>query len=101
MILGGDQRSVEALSPDGKMVVREVASLMFDTDEWPNGEGWLEDAANARLISAAPELLAACENALEHIVELTGGIRSKKSLRIQNDLREAINKATEEIKANQ
>lgn len=64
--LGGDSRSVEALTPDGKMVTREVANLLFDTDEWPDGEGWLEDAANARLIAAAPDLLAACERCLAH-----------------------------------
>lgn len=62
--LGGDSRSVEALTPDGKMVTREIANLMFDTDEWPDGEGWIEDAGNARLIAAAPELLAACEAAM-------------------------------------
>ncbi len=63
MTLGGDSRSVDALTPDGAMVTREIASLLFDTDEWPDGEGWLEDCANARLIAAAPDLLAACKAA--------------------------------------
>lgn len=57
--LGGDSRSVEALTPDGKMVTRGIADLMFDTDEHPDGPGFLEDVANARLIMAAPDLLAA------------------------------------------
>ena len=32
---------------------------MLDTDDHPNGKYFLEDVANARLIAAAPELLAA------------------------------------------
>ncbi len=65
--LGGDSRSVDALTPDGTMVTREIACLLFDTDEWPDGEGWLEDCANARLIAAAPDLLAALEQIVKDL----------------------------------
>lgn len=57
--LGGDITAVEAMTPDG-MISREICTCMLDTDSHPGGAEWLEDAANARLISAAPDLLAAC-----------------------------------------
>lgn len=56
-ILGGDTTSVEAVA-DG-MVSRAICEVMLDTDGYPNKKGWLEDAANARLLTAAPDLLAA------------------------------------------
>lgn len=62
--LGGDTVAVEALTPDG-MVERTVCTLLVDTDDFPNGPEWLEDAANARLIAAAPVLLEACKAAWE------------------------------------
>lgn len=55
----GDTGSVEALTPDGKMVTREICTVLFDDDD-PS-----EDAANARLIAAAPALLAACKAVAE------------------------------------
>ena len=48
-----DCASVEALTDDGKMVTREICTVLLDDDD-PS-----EDAANARLIAAAPDLLAA------------------------------------------
>ncbi len=51
----GDCGSVEALTADRKMVTREVCTVLFDDDD-PS-----EDAANARLIAAAPDLKQACE----------------------------------------
>lgn len=59
--LGGDSTSVEAITPDGKLVRREVCNLLLSTDDHPDGPEWLEDAANARLIAASPDLLAACD----------------------------------------
>jgi hypothetical protein len=60
--LGGDTVSVEALTPDGRYVEREVCSCLLDTDAWPDGPEWLEDAANARFLahsrSDVPDLLA-------------------------------------------
>jgi len=56
--LGGDTVSIEAITPCGKYVRREVASCMLDTDESPYGEEWLEDTANARLIAQSPALLS-------------------------------------------
>lgn len=60
--LGGDVVSVEAISADGKYVTREICTCMLDTDSHPDGADWKEDAANARLIAAAPELLAKLDN---------------------------------------
>jgi hypothetical protein len=65
--LGGDTRSVEALTPDGKMVTREVCTLMFDSDGWPDAVEWQEDVANAVLIQAAPDMLAALREALPQL----------------------------------
>ena len=66
MVLGGDSREVYALTPDGRHVERGVASLLFDTDEYPDGAAYLEDVANARLIAASPDLLAACVRLLSY-----------------------------------
>lgn len=57
-IAGGDSGTVEAVTPDGRYVRREVCSFYLDTDE-----DLQEDLANARLIAAAPLLLEACEEA--------------------------------------
>lgn len=46
---------VEALTPDGKMVTREVCHLMIDGD---TPEERAEDVANARLIAQAPVMYA-------------------------------------------
>lgn len=56
---GGDTVSVEAMAADGIHISREVCTCMLDTDSHPDGDKWMEDSANARLISAAPDLLAA------------------------------------------
>lgn len=69
LTLGGDTVSVDALTPDGKHVDREICTLMMDTDAYPNGKGWKTDAANARLIAAAPDLLAALEPFAELLFE--------------------------------
>lgn len=55
--LGGDTEEVIALTPDG-MVKRQICTVMMDTDEHPDGDGWVEDVANIRLIAASPDLLA-------------------------------------------
>ena len=47
--------SVEAMSPDRKMVTREVCTVMIDGD---TKRERAEDVANARLIAAAPEMYA-------------------------------------------
>lgn len=52
----GDVASVEALTPDRKLVTREICTVMLDTGENKDGEDWNEDAANAHLISMAPTL---------------------------------------------
>lgn len=61
--LGGDSVSVEALTPDG-LVSREICTCLLDTDVHPGGAEWLEDAANVRLITAAPDLYAAVRKLL-------------------------------------
>ncbi len=61
--LGGDYCQVEALTPDG-MVSRDICECPLDTDDHPDGPEWNEDAANARLIAAAPEMFAALEGIL-------------------------------------
>lgn len=58
--LGGDTVSAEAVNPDGS-VRREICTCLLETDSHPDGEEWLEDAANARLLAAAPDLLEACQ----------------------------------------
>lgn len=47
------EREQEIVTADGQMV-----ALLYDENWDPRGE---TDAANARLIAAAPDLLAACE----------------------------------------
>ena len=68
-----------------------------------------EIEANARLIAAAPQLLAACEAASEHVQELReawmtgalsecdgkGGTRSNRNVDVDCQLRKAIQSATE------
>lgn len=68
--------------PDG-MVLAEVASMP--------GEG--EREANARLISAAPDLLAAC-NVAESLIR--GGLTDEDEVRLLVKLRAAIAKAVGE-----
>jgi hypothetical protein len=80
--LGGDTVSIEALSPDRKLVIREVATCMLATDGHPSQEPsdknspewetwkdenaeWEEDCANAQLVAAAPALLVACKMVLD------------------------------------
>jgi hypothetical protein len=53
--LGGDTVSVDAMTGDGLCVEREVCSCVLDTDGWPDGPEWLEDAANARFLAHARE----------------------------------------------
>jgi hypothetical protein len=62
--LGGDTVSVEAITEDGKLVRREICTLLIDTEEDEDSPEAEEDKANARLIAAAPDLLAACQNFL-------------------------------------
>lgn len=62
--LGGDSREVVALDGNGN-VTRGICSFMLDTDGHPNGKDFIEDVANAKLIAAAPELVAACDDLLE------------------------------------
>jgi len=84
----GDTGSVEALTPDGKMVTREICTVLFDDDD-PS-----EDAANARLIAAAPALLAACKavaEKLDYIQMLWGKERITDG--IADAVRSAISKA--------
>lgn len=69
MVLGGDSREVYALTPDGRHVERGIATLLFDTDEYPDGPAYLEDVANARLIAAAPDLLAVVMFALSKFTD--------------------------------
>lgn len=97
--LGGDSRSVEALTPDGKMVTREICNLMFDTDGHPDGAEYLEDVANARLIAAAPELLSACEDALGlfDVVALSESMTTAEA-NVIRVLRAAITKAQGGVK---
>lgn len=64
-IQDGDQVSIEALTPEG-MISREVCSLFLDTGENKDGEDYEEDAANARLIAAAPDLYTSLQFILEH-----------------------------------
>lgn len=66
----GDQVSVEAMTVDG-MVAREVCSLFLDTGEDKDGEDYAEDAANARLIAAAPDLLTALRDLCDAIPDAT------------------------------
>ena len=94
--LGGDVVSVEAVTPDGREVVREVCSLMLDTDDHPDGPEWLEDAANARLVSAAPDLLTACDRALSLIADVEQQMEGLHRMHLRNvaeTLRKAIAKA--------
>lgn len=62
--LDGDMVDVCAMTPDLRYVKREVASCLLSTEEYPDGEDWLEDIANVRLIAAAPDLLAAARAVL-------------------------------------
>jgi len=57
-----DWGGVEAITPDGKYVRREICTFLIDED------GVLEDIANARLIAAAPDLLQACQT--DHLLAL-------------------------------
>lgn len=58
-VCGGDSTVVEAITEDGEYVRREIATLLVDTGDGEEGSlTFAEDIANARLIAAAPELLA-------------------------------------------
>lgn len=56
---------------------KNIAAVRFQGDEWLDKDGWQkaeidgEGAANAQLIAAAPELLAACE---KQLAALSGGL---------------------------
>ncbi len=63
--LGGDFREVVALDEQG-MVTKQICSFMLDTDAHPSGADFLQDIANAKLIAASPDLLAALENWLHY-----------------------------------
>ena len=55
-----------------------------------------EQKANAKLIAAAPDLLAACRKALDYIHSLPYAPSIDPSTKAQDDLVDAIAKATEE-----
>lgn len=63
-----DYATVESVTEDGRMVLREICTCLIDTDEESGSEE--EDRANAYLIAAAPALLAACQEALRELKEL-------------------------------
>src|SRR4051794_27507706 len=65
--LGGDTIGVEAVTPDGKMVRREICTLLIDTEEDDDTPEAMEDKANALLVAASPELLASCQEMREFI----------------------------------
>lgn len=54
---GGDDGLVEATTPDGLFIKREICHFFIDPDDEMT---LAEDLANARLIAAAPDLAAAC-----------------------------------------
>ena len=60
--LGGDSIEVEAVTDDGMLVRRSIATLMIDTEENDDTPEAEEDKANACLIAAAPDLLAVCRD---------------------------------------
>lgn len=60
--IGGDTAVVEALSKDRRYVRREICHVLLDDSDQKSRN---LDKANLLLIAAAPDLLAACENALE------------------------------------
>lgn len=72
--LGGDAVPVEAVTDDGKHVRREICTCLLDTDSHPDGAEWQEDAANARLIAAAPDLLAAARRMRNSLGRCAGQI---------------------------
>jgi hypothetical protein len=63
LLAGSDEREIVALNADGR-VVRGIAFVLLDTGDFPDGDEWQEDAANARLIAAAPDLYAALSELL-------------------------------------
>jgi hypothetical protein len=66
-LCGGDSRGVDAVSPCGTMVMREICAVMLDTGDGDESSlELLQDLANLRLIAAAPDLLAALVATMEN-----------------------------------
>ncbi len=82
----GDWIGVEAVTGDGDLVRREICTCLTDDDD-------REDRANARLIAAAPDLLAACELfvAIDLTIDSFGEWLELR--RTQGEARQAIAKA--------
>ena len=75
---------------DGRRMKQRVAGVFVDGEIMLPFE---EMKANAHLIASAPDLLAACEAALEEITLFTDGERDDGQEKLLNQLRRAIDKA--------
>ena len=66
--LGGDMVEI-TLHDENEMVIDQIASIMLETgeDSPDDQRAYREQEANARLIAAAPDLLAACKEMLNEI----------------------------------
>jgi len=85
----------EIFAESGRMKLQDGGIALYPVCSMTSGYNDEEDAANARLISAAPELLQALASILEHSREF-GDIENYETMlvRIEDKARAAINKAT-------